>query len=300
MRRVLATLLACSLVLPASAGAQAQPSPEQEAAEGIRQVKEGDFEKAVVTLDSAVRKLEGRPERERLLVQVLLQSGVALVGLDQNEPARARFRRALIIDSKLRLSPDAFSPKVILVFEQTRAEVERQHGNGGKGGGSKALVVVGVVAAAAAVGVALASGDDDGAPPPVNATASNARFATPNTVCQDGSNDVPLPVILLVDVTAMDEAFVIGQAEVEMRIVASPDVPAEVGFLSNRSATPTPDRVLAGTTATIRVDTTLLCGNVQGGPLRYNEWRARVTLRNAQGGAVSATTQPPNFRVDLP
>lgn len=296
MRRALASLLACTLAaVPAW---PQEPTPEQEAADGIRQVKEGDFEKAVVTLDSAVRRLEGRPERERLLVQVLLQSGVALVALDQNEPARARFRRALTIDSKLRLSPDAFSPKVILVFEQTRVEVERQHG-GAKEGGSKALVIGGVVAAAAAVGLALAAGDD-GTPPPVNATAANARFATPNTVCPDGSNDVPLPVIVILDVTAAEETFVIGQAEVEMRIVASPDLPAEVGFLSNRPATPAPDRVLAGTTATVRVDTTLLCGNGFGGPGRFNEWQARVTLRNTQGGTVSATTVPPNFRVDLP
>jgi hypothetical protein len=296
MRRALASLLACSL--SAAPAWPQEPTPEQEAADGIRQVKEGDFEKAVVTLDSAVRRLEGRPERERLLVQVLLQQGVALVALDQNEPARARFRRALMIDPKLRLSPDAFSPKVILVFEQTRAELERQHGNGGKGG-SKALVIVGVVAAAAAVGVALAAGDDGGTPP-VTATASNARFATPSTVCPDGTNDQPLAVIVLVDVTATDQAFVIGQADVEMRIVASPDLPTEIGFLSNRPATPTPDRILAGTTATIRVDTTLLCGNGPGGPARYNEWQARVTLRDAQGGTVSASTQPPPFRVDLP
>jgi hypothetical protein len=298
MRRAIASLLVFTLV---SAPAWPQePSPEQQAADGIRQVQEGDFETAVVTLDSAVRRLEGQPQRERLLIQTLLQLGVALVALDQGEAARSRFRRALIIDPKLRLSPDVFSPKVILVFEQTRAELERQHGDGGKGGGSKALVVVGVAAAAAAVGVALASGGDDGGPPPVTATAANARFASPSTICPDGSNDSPLQVILLVDVTATDEAFVIGQALVEMRIVASPDLPAEVGFLSNRSATPTPDRVLPGTTATIRVDTTLLCGNGPGGPARFNEWQARVTLRNAQGGSVSATTVPPNFRVDLP
>ena len=297
MRRAIASLLVFTLV---SAPAWPQePTAEQETADGIRQVKEGDFEKAVVTLDSAVRRLEGRPDRERLMVQALLQLGVALVALDQGEAARARFRRALTIDSKLRLSPDAFSPKVILVFEQTRAEVERQYGTSGKGGGGKALVVVGVVAAAAAVGVALASGDDGGGPPAVTASAANARFATPSTICQDGSNDEPLAVILLVDVTATDEAFVISQAEVEMRIVRSPDLPAEVGFLSNRSATPTPDRVLAGTTATIRVDTTLLCGNGPGGPARYNEWSARETLRSAQGN-ISASTQPPPFRVDLP
>src|SRR5262245_61045644 len=179
MRRALASLLSC-LMAGAPAWPQ-EPTGEQEAADGIRQVREGDFERAVVTLDSAVRKLEGHRERERLLVQVLLQLGVALGALEQNEPGRARFRRALQIDPKLRLSPDAFSPKVILVFEQTRAEVERQHGDGGKGGGSKALVIVG--AAAAVTGVALAvSGGDEPGPPEVGATATNARFTTPSTL----------------------------------------------------------------------------------------------------------------------
>jgi hypothetical protein len=296
MRCILASLLAFTLgALPAW---PQDPSPEQEAAEGIRQVKEGDFERAVVTLDSAVSRLEGRPERERLLVQVLLQSGVALVGLDQNEPARARFRRALMIDAKLRLSPDAFSPKVILVFEQARAGIERQHG-GSKGGGSKALVIGGVVAAAAAVGLAVASGDDGGTPA-VTATASNARFNMPSVECPDGSVNQPLEVIVLVDVTATDQMFVIGQAEVEMRIIASPDLPNEVGFISNRPATPTPDRVLPGTVATIVVVTTLLCGNVSGGPLRYNDWAARLTLRSPDGGQVTASTQPPPLRVFLP
>lgn len=297
MRRVIASLLAFAL-----AGAPAwpqEPTGEQEAADGIRQVKEGDFEKAVVTLDSAVGRLEGRPERERLLVQVLVQFGVALVALDQNEPARARFRRALTIDPKLRLGPEAFSPKVILVFEQTRAEFERQHGDSGKGGGSKALVIVGAAAAVAGVALAVSGGDDPG-PPVTTASAANARFANESTVCQNGSNDDPLPIVLLVDVTAGAETFVIGQAEVEMRIVASPDVPAEVGFISNRSATPTPDRILGGTVASVRIDTTLLCANGAGGPARFNDWQARVSLRNTQGAVVSSTTVPPHFRVFLP
>lgn len=296
MRRILASLLAFTLgVLP---GWPQEPTGEQEAADGIRQVKDGDFEKAVVTLDSAVRKLEGHPERERLLVQVLVQLGVALVALDQDEHARPRFRRALTIDPKLRLTPDTFSPKVIVVFEQARNELPGPTSGGSKGG-SKALVIVGAAAAVAGVTLAVSGGDDPG-PPVTTASAANARFANESTVCQNGSNDDPLPIVLLVDVTAGAETFVIGQAEVEMRIVASPDVPAEVGFISNRSATPTPDRILGGTVASVRIDTTLLCANGPGGPARHNDWQARVSLRNTQGAVVSSTTVPPHFRVFLP
>jgi hypothetical protein len=40
-------------------------TPEQEAAEGIRQVEQGDFETAVITLDSAIKRLDGQPGRQR-------------------------------------------------------------------------------------------------------------------------------------------------------------------------------------------------------------------------------------------
>ena len=168
-----------------------------------------------------------------------------------------------------------------------------------KGGGSKALVIVGAAAAVAGVALAVSGGDEPG-PPEVGATATNARFTTPSTLCENGSNDDPLPIVLLVDVTAGEDTFVIGQAIVEMRIVASPVVPAEVGFISNRSATPTPDRILAATTASVRIDTTLLCANGPGGPERYNDWEARIILRSPAGATVSATTLPPAFRVILP
>jgi hypothetical protein len=297
MRRVLASLLACTLGLSAPARAQVQPSPEQEAADGIRQVREGDFERAVTTLDSAVRRLEGQPGRERLLVQALVQIGVALVALDQNEPARARFRRALTVDGKLRLRTDGFSPKVIAVFEQARAELDAK-GPDVKGSGSKVpLVLVGVGAAAAGVIVAARGGDDG----PEGATASltNGRFNPPNIVCPDDTRAREIFFIVLADLTATTETVFIDQAVVEMTVTASPAIPSELGFLSNRSATPTPARVEAGTTATVRVDSTLLCDNAPGNPARYNEWSARVTLRTAQG-SLTVTTNPPALRVDIP
>jgi hypothetical protein len=298
MRRALASLLACSLAVSASADPQAQASAEQQAAEGIRQVKAGDFEKAVTTLDSAVQRLEGQPERERLLVQALVQLGVALVALEQGEPARARFRRALTIDPKLRLRSDAFSPKVIVVFEQARRELQAPTSDEGDGGPGKALVFVGLGAAAAAVTLALTGGDD--APPPDLANAANARFVQPALLCPDGANEQPILFTVLVDVTAAEQTFVISQVEVEMRIVSSPGQPSEVGFISNRPATFLPDRVVAGTVATVAIDSTLLCGNGAGGPERFNDWSGRVTLRSPSGVVLTSTTLPPFLRVNLP
>lgn len=299
MRRVLASLLAWSVAVLASASPQAPPSAEQEAADGIRQVTEGDFEAAVITLDSAVRRLEGQPGRDPLLLQALVQLGVALVGLDQTEAASARFRRALAIDPRLRLRPDTFSPKVIGVFEQERREMEAQKGEPATGGGvGKPLLFVGLGATAAAVALAVRGGE--GAEPSSGATLSNARFVPPAIVCPDGTNDVPIAFIVLGDVTAGTETFVIDRAVLDMTITSSPALPSEVGFISNREATPTPGRVVAGTTATVRIDGTLLCGNAPGGPARYNEWTARVTLRPPSGAALSTTTLPPPLRVDLP
>ena len=122
MRRALAALLLLALVSPNPGRAQASMTPEQEAAEGIRQVEQGDFETAVITLDSAIKRLDGQPGRQPLVQNALLQLGVALVALEQTDAAKARFRRALELDPKLRLRADAFSPKVIGVFEQARVE----------------------------------------------------------------------------------------------------------------------------------------------------------------------------------
>ena len=140
-------------------------TPEQEAAEGLRQVEQGDFETAVITLDSAIKRLEGQPGRQPLVQNALLQLGVALVALEQTDAAKSRFRRALQLDPKLRLRPDAFSPKVIGVFEQARVEAAAAAPpKAGGGGVSKPLIFVGLGAAAAGVALA-AGGGDDGDPP---------------------------------------------------------------------------------------------------------------------------------------
>jgi len=300
MRRALASLLAWSLV--ASAYAQVPPSAEQEAADGIRQVQDGDFETAVTTLDSAVRRLDGQPGRERLLVQALVQLGVALVALDQAEPARARFRRALVIDPRLRLSTDTFSPKVVAVFEQARREAEAAGQAGRTDGGAavpaKPLIFAGLGAAAAAVALAVRGGDDPPTPPVV--TLSNARFSPPAIVCPDNSANLEIPFIVLVDVTVGMQRFVIDHATVEMTVVSSPALPSEVGFVSNRGVRYEPRDVAPGTVATVHIDSSLLCTNGAGGTPRFNEWQARITLGGSGTTDVTVLTQPPSLRVDLP
>jgi hypothetical protein len=299
MRRAAVALLLLALVSPNPGWAQASMTPEQEAAEGIRQVEQGDFETAVITLDSAIKRLDGQPGRQPLVQNALLQLGVALVALEQTDAAKTRFRRALELDPKLRLRPDAFSPKVIGVFEQARIEAVAATPPKSGSGSGKAIVLVGLGAAAAA-GIALAAGGDDGGGIDASgAVATLARFTEPSTTCLDGSDNVPLPFSVIFDVRAAARPVNVGGITLVMEVVASPDLPAEIGFISTRPTIVTPMRVDANTTSTLRADSHLLCTNGVGGPRRHNDWQARITLTDTSGEELTVRTTIP-FRVELP
>jgi hypothetical protein len=300
MRRVLAILVLLALVGPSVLRAQSNMTPEQEAAEGIHQVEQGDFEAAAITLDSAVKRLEGQPGRQALVQNALLQLGVALVALEQRDAAKARFRRALALDPKLRLRDDAFSPKVIGVFEQARVEAQAAAPPKKGGGSAKPLIFAGLGAAAAGVALAAGGGDDGGGVTGVRAVASNARFTQPSVACDDGSDGRPLRFMVIFDVRAGDRAFDVDGITVEMRVVASPALPAEVGFVSTRPATVSPTLVVDGTTSTLVADSTLLCTNGVGGPERYNDWQAQIRLSSRAGEVLTVATTGEPFRVILP
>ena len=298
MRRAAVTLLVLALANPTTVRAQATMTPEQEAAEGIRQVEQGDFETAVITLDSAVKRLDGQPGRQALVQNALLQLGVALVALEQRDAAKARFRRALELDPKLRLREDSFSPKVIGVFEQARIEAAAAAPpKSGGGGVSKPLIFVGLGAAAAGVALA-AGGGDDGGPPASGATAFNARFTQPSVECPDDSVERQLQFIVIFDVRAGERPVNVGGIVLEMEVVASPAIPAEVGFKSTRPTEVNPSRVDALTTATLRADSHLLCTNGSGGPERYNDWRASIVVTDTSGEVLRVSTTD-LFRVVL-
>lgn len=145
----------CALLvlLAAPVGSSASESPDSYVAMGIRQVKEGDLETALFTLDTAVRRLATQPGHVADLVQAYVYLGVAYVGLNHDQAAKGKFREALKLDPGLRLSPDEFSARVIKVFEtqllkKTAAEKKR---------GARTFLLLGGAGAAAAVGIAAAS-----------------------------------------------------------------------------------------------------------------------------------------------
>jgi hypothetical protein len=171
LRQALALSLAASLSF--SSLALAQPAPaDADLQRGIRQVEDGDYDPAIVTLDAAARRLAGDPARARDLSQAYLYLGIAYIGKGHEAAAKAKFREAVAQIKDLTLSPDKFPPKVIDLFEAARAEARAESAPGPaaaptapvaakRGGGGKTILIVGGLAAVGG-GVALAAGGGGG------------------------------------------------------------------------------------------------------------------------------------------
>ena len=285
VRRPVALLLAV-LVVPLPLRAQ---SADPELAQGVRQVREGDFEGAVTTLESVVRRLSSAPERSRELVQAYVNLGVAYVALDQRDLARTRFGEALARDRSLKLSAAEYSPKVLAVFEEAR---QRARPAGGRKGSKAPYVVAGAAAAAGAVVLATRGGSDAAA-----ATFSGARFGNLVAVCPDDSINVPIPVLMLVEVQAAASSLSIQSAAATLIIVTSANA-GEVGFASNQATNVSPNVVAAKAHATLQVSTVLVCNNGPGDPGRFNEWSGRVTFTTSAGVFTVETAD--RLRVNIP
>ncbi|HEY2945535.1 MAG TPA: tetratricopeptide repeat protein [Vicinamibacteria bacterium] len=287
MRRLLALILGAGIVLlPLPLPAQ---SADPELAQGVRQVREGDFEGAVATLESVVRRLSSAPERSRDLLQAYVNLGVAYVALDQRDLARSRFGEALARDRNLKLSAAEYSPKVLAVFEEARQQA-RPSGQGRKG--SKTPYVIAGAAAAAAAGVVLATRGSN-----ASAAFSGARFGNLVAVCPDDSINVPVQVLILVEAQAGSAALSIDSATAQLIIVMSADT-GEVGFASTQATTVSPMVVAAKTHATLQVSTVLVCNNGPGDPGRFNEWSGRVTFTTSAGVFTVETAD--RLRVNIP
>src|SRR5262245_30796602 len=123
-RRTIGILVALWLTLQPLFGlADTKPtSSDPEVAKGISQVEDGDYDAAILTLDTAARRLAGAPSKTRELSQAYLYLGIAYVGKGHEAAARAKFREALSQIHDLTLNPDKYPPKVIDLFEAAREE----------------------------------------------------------------------------------------------------------------------------------------------------------------------------------
>ena len=172
MCKALSVLLACLLV-PAEVISQSAAEPTLKV--GIQQVDEGDFQAALVTLDSVIQRLTPEADAHRPeLTQAHLYQGVALVGLGQEERAKAAFREALGLDPALRVAKGQFPDRVVRVFDAARTGKSKSvmqrpkptAKRAGIGALGIAAIVGGAVAAGGAAVVASGGGSNEPAPAP--------------------------------------------------------------------------------------------------------------------------------------
>jgi hypothetical protein len=282
---ILLTLLLA--LLAASPSAAADP----DVTVGVRQVSEGNFEAAIPTLQAAVLRLAADPSHDAERGRALFYLGVAQVGVDRLDAAKASFKDALRADPKLAPTTAEFSPKVVQSFEAARGELRTEAAGAPGQGRSKTPWILGGVAVAAAIAVIpVAAGNGDAV-----VTFANARFGTPVLVCPNGSHDLPLPFTILVDAESSGTAQV--ESVTSTVIIVDSAVPSEIGFASGFATTASPTSVRSGR-STVTLQSTLLCGNGVGDAPRFNEWQGRVTLTTASGTTTLTTVD--RMRVNVP
>lgn len=198
-RRTLALCLVAGMALPQQfASAQSSPA-DVDLATGIRQVREGDFDTAVITLDGVVRRIAAQKGQAKDLGRAYTYLAIAYVGLAQQETAKAKFLEAWKADKSMTLSPKEFPPNIIDFFDQAKKEGETKAAaeakppsttpkpapsavatteakKGGGGGGKTALIVVGALAAAGGIALA-AKGGSSPPPPPTTLTPPAATLS---------------------------------------------------------------------------------------------------------------------------
>ena len=230
------------------------------------------------------------------------------MALDQRSAARERFRLALALDSRLSLGSERYSPKVIGVFEEARRELAAETARAAeakagpakpaRGGGLSKAVWIGLGVAGVARGIVLATRGRDRGPVVTPARFTGARFGTPVLGCPDGAVDLPLPLNILVDAEGGSAATAVTSVSAVLIIKESPAFPGEVGFASNAPASVSPQSVPATASVTLRIDTTLLCGNGAGDEARYNVWSGKLTLATSSGLVTLETAD--TLRVNIP
>jgi hypothetical protein len=145
---------------------------DPEVALGIRHVDEGDYDAAILVLDTAARRLAQQKAPSHVLSQAYLYLGIAYLAKGHETSAKARFRDALGQVRDLQVTPESFAPRVVEMFEKAREEMRTASSPepaatpvaaapaapAKKGGGGKLLLIGGGLAAAGAIAVAAGGG----------------------------------------------------------------------------------------------------------------------------------------------
>jgi tetratricopeptide (TPR) repeat protein len=86
---------------------------------GLRQMAEGDFQEAILTLEPVARRLQ-QAGKDKELARAEFYLGVALLELNRQGSAKERFQRALERDDSLKVPVSSFPPKVTSFFLTVR------------------------------------------------------------------------------------------------------------------------------------------------------------------------------------
>jgi len=205
-RRVLSFALAAALTLSQGLGHAQQAPGDEGLSQGIRQAQEGEFETALTTLTGVAKQLGAQPGRKRDLARAYTYMAVAYLGLAQQETAKAKLIEALKTDRNLALSLTEFPPRIVLLFEEAKAEAGPPPApppapvppSKKKSGKRVGLMVLGVGAAAGVVLAARGKKTDE--PPAVCAPGQfdlvNTRFDPSGFRCPVGRSVVPLEFVI--------------------------------------------------------------------------------------------------------
>jgi tetratricopeptide (TPR) repeat protein len=93
---------------------------------GLRQLAEGDFQEAVLTLEPVVRRMQTQGVKPKDQSRAEFYLGCAYLELNRQALAKERFQAALEHDGSLKLPPGSLSPKVASFFGTVREAVRKK------------------------------------------------------------------------------------------------------------------------------------------------------------------------------
>src|SRR5881396_2847387 len=117
----------CALLLVFSVSAVAQPIPPDEIDDALSHAEalyyEAKFNESIQLLLRVDGLLQATPGRLQEKTNVKLQLALAYIGMNDNNEAKSYLRQAFTLNPEYRLDPQQFSPKVMTLAEEVKAEV---------------------------------------------------------------------------------------------------------------------------------------------------------------------------------
>jgi tetratricopeptide (TPR) repeat protein len=93
---------------------------------GLRQLAEGDFQEAVLTLEPVVQRMQTQGGKPKVQARAEFYLGCAYLELNRQALAKERFQSALKHDGSLKLPPGSLSPKVASFFGTVREGIRKK------------------------------------------------------------------------------------------------------------------------------------------------------------------------------